>query len=364
MGTVRIPTSAAALALALLAAGCSKAPPANVAAMVNNHAITYAELDKTYQSQQQGAQQQGAQQQGAQQQSGANPEATNDDQVMSQKLELLRSLIDNEIMLQRAERLGLMAVDADVDAKIAELKAPYTKEEWQKQLSQRKMTIEDLKTQVRRDLTIQKLFNKEITSHITITDADVANAYNANKGSFNFTEPQVHMAQILVTPGTAPGSDPMVRNLKNDKAQNEEQAKQKIQTIATRLKAGDDFSMIAQNYSEDPASAPNGGDLGFVPESALERANPELRKMVMMLPPGGVSPIIHTQEGYRILKVISKEAAGQRDLSDPRVQQTIRDALINRKDQLLRAAYYEAQRNAAKVENYLAKSIVENAAKK
>jgi peptidyl-prolyl cis-trans isomerase SurA len=338
---------AAAATAVLLNYGCSKAPPPNVAAMVNNRAITYAELNKTYQSQ-----------------FGGNPETVNDDQVMSQKLELLRSLIDNEIMLQRAEKLGLMAVDADVDTKLNELKAPYTKEEFQKQLNQRKMSMEDLKTQIRRDLTIQKLFNKEITSHITITDADVANAYNANKGSFNFTEPQVHMAQIMVTPGVAPGADPMVRNLKNDKAQNDEQAKQKIQTLATRLKAGEDFAMLAQNYSEDPASSPNGGDLGFVPESALDKANPELRKMVMSLAPGGVSPIIHTQEGYRILKVISKEAAGQRDLSDPRVQQTVREALINRKDQLLKAAYYEVQRNSAKVENHLARSITENAAKK
>jgi peptidyl-prolyl cis-trans isomerase SurA len=340
--------SAAAMALTLLAAGCSKTPPANVAAMVNNRAITYAELNKTYQSQQ----------------TGATPENANDDQVMSQKLEILRSLIDNEIMLQRAEKLGLMAVDADVDAKINELKAPYTKEEFQRQLEQKKMTMDDLKAQIRRGLTVEKLFNKEITSHITITDADIANAYNSNKGSFNFTEPQVHMAQILVTPGVPPGADATTRNLKNDKAQNEEQANKKIQAISARLKAGEDFAMIAQNYSEDSASAANGGDLGFVPESALEKANPELRKMVMSLPPNGVSPIIHTQEGYRILKVISKEAAGQRDLSDPRVQQTIREALRNRKDQLLRAAYYEVQRNASKVENYLAKSITDNAAKK
>jgi peptidyl-prolyl cis-trans isomerase SurA len=339
---------AAAPALFLPTSSCSKSPPANVAAMVNNRAITYVELNKTYQSQQ----------------TGATPENTNDDQVMSQKLEILRSLIDNEIMLQRAEKLGLMAVDADVDAKINELKAPYTKEEFQRQMEQKKMTMDDLKAQIRRGLTVEKLFNKEITSHITITDADIANAYNSNKGSFNFTEPQVHMAQILVTPGVPAGADPAVRNLKNDKAQNEEQANKKIQAISARLKAGEDFAMIAQNYSEDSASAPNGGDLGFVPESALDKANPELRKMVMSLPPNGVSPIIHTQEGYRILKVISKEAAGQRDLSDPRVQQTIREALRNRKDQLLRAAYYEVQRNASKVENYLARSITENAAKK
>ena len=336
-----------AVTIAAFLAACSKAPPAHVAAIVNNRPITYAELDKTYQSQ-----------------AGGTTENASEDQAMSQKLELLRSLIDNEIMLQRAERLGLMAVDADVEAKFNELKAPYTKEEFERQLASRKMSVAELKTQIRRDLTIQKLFNKEITSHISITDADVANAYNANKGSFNFAEPQVHMAQIMVTPGVAPGADPTIRNLKNDKARNEEQAKQKMQTLAARLKAGEDFAMLAQNYSEDPASAQNGGDLGFVPESALEKANPELRKMVMSLPPGGVSPIIHTQEGYRILKVISKEPAGQRDLSDPRVQQTIREALLNRKDQLLKAAYYEVQRNAAKVENFLAKRIMENAGKK
>ena len=357
MATSSRVTGAAAAALCLLAAGCAKSPPANVAAMVNNRAIIYAELEKTYQSQLQ-------QQQSTPQQPTGTPENPSDDQVLSQKLEILRSLIDNEIMMQRAEKLGLMAVDADIEAKINELKAPYTKEEFQRQLAQKKMTVDDLKTQIRRGLTVEKLFNKEITSHITITDADIAHAYNANKGSFNFTEPQVHMAQILVTPGVAPGSDPMVRNLRNDKAQNEEQANKKIQAISARIKAGEDFATLAQNYSEDPASAANGGDLGFVPESALDKANPELRKMVMSLPPGGVSPIIHTQEGYRILKVISKEAAGQRDLSDPRVQQTIREALRNRKDQLLRAAYYEVQRNSAKIENYLAKSISENAAKK
>ncbi len=317
--------------------------------MVNNRAITYAELDKAYQWQ-----------------FGNNADAAtaNEDLIMSQKLELLRSLIDSVIMEQRAEKLGLLAIDADVDAKINEMKAPYTKEEFQKQLDQRKMSMQDLKAQVRRELTIERLFNKEITSHISVTDADVAAAYNANKGNFNFTEPQVHMAQIVVTPGVVAGGDPNVRNLQNDKAQNDEQAQKKIKMIAARLNAKEDFGRLAQSYSEDPASAPNGGDLGFVPESALEKANPELRKMVMSLPPGGVSGIIHTQEGYRILKVISKEPAGQRDLSDPRVASTIREGLRNRKDQLLRAAYYEVQKNASKVENYLARSITENAAKK
>jgi peptidyl-prolyl cis-trans isomerase SurA len=134
--------------------------------------------------------------------------------------------------------------------------------------------------------------------------------------------------------------------------------------LETRLKGGEDFAMIAQNYSEDPKSIANGGDLGYVPESALEKASPELRKVVTSMPAGAISQVVPTQEGYRILKVISRESPGQRELNDPRVQTSIRDTLRNSKDQLLRGAYYEAARNSAKVENFLARKVIENASKK
>jgi peptidyl-prolyl cis-trans isomerase SurA len=318
-------------------AGCKKSPAANVAASVNGRSITYEDLDKQY-SAAQLPQEQGA-----------------EDSAAVQRLEVLRTLIDNEIMLQRAEKLGLMAQEADVDAKFTELKAPYTQEEFQQQLAARKMTAEELRAQIRRDLSVQRLFNKEITSHISISDKDVADFYATNRASFNLAEPQIHIAQILVT--SRP--DANVRNLKADKAQNAEQARRKIQMLAGRLKQGEAFDMLAQNYSEDPESAANGGDLGFVPESALEKANVELRRVVLQLQPGQVSSVVGGSDGFRILKVLSREPAGQRELSDPRVQQTIRDTLLNRKDSLYRAAYYEAARNEAKIVNYYAASILE-----
>jgi len=180
-------TLAALLLVLAVLTGCNRSAPANVAATVNGRAITYAELDKQFQSQ-----------------FGAQGETSSGDQAMIQKLEVLRTLVDNEIMLQRAEKLGLMAADADVEAKFNELKAPYTQEEFQKQLDSRKMSIDDLKVQLRRDLSVQKLFNKEITSQISITDKDIADFYAANKASFDLAEPQIHMAQILVTPRPIP----------------------------------------------------------------------------------------------------------------------------------------------------------------
>lgn len=339
---MKIRAVAGLLCICVLQYACNRAAPANVAATVNNRPITYSDLAKQYQSQ-------------------FGPEnPANGDQVMIQKLEVLRTLIDNEVMLQRAEKLGLMAVDADVDGKFNELKAPYTEEEFKAQLDQRKMSVDDLKAQLRRDLSVQKLFNKEITSMISITDKDIADFYNANKASFNLAEPQIHMAQILVTPTP----DPNVRNLKNDKARDEEQARRKSQNLSQRLRQGEDFAMLAQNYSEDPNSAQNGGDLGFIPESALEKANADLRKAIASLRPGEVTPVMHTAEGYRILKLITREPAGQRDLSDPKVQQTIRETLINRKDQLLKAAYYEMARNEAKVVNYFVNGVIGSREKK
>ena len=298
----------AAVLAALTAISCKHAPPAGVAAQVNGYSITTAELDKIYATQSQ-----------------RPPEGANPDVITSQKLDLLTSMITSEIMRQRAEKAGLTAVDADVETEFNKLKAPYTKEEFEKKLAERHMTADDLKAQLRRDLTVNKLINKEITSHISISDADVANYYNANKAMFNLPEPRIHLAQILVSP------DPSVevRNLKNSKAKNDSEARAKISNIEMQLRQGQDFNALAANYSEDVNSAPNGGDMGFLPESTLEKVSPDLRKVVAGLQPGASSPDMRMPDGYRILKVISKEPPGQRDLNDPRVQQQIREELMN-----------------------------------
>jgi peptidyl-prolyl cis-trans isomerase SurA len=323
----------------LVLAGCKKTPPANVAATVNGRPITYADVDKQLELQFAGAQ-----------------DRPTGDELNIRKLEMLRTLVDGEIMLQRAEKLSLMATDADVDAKVNELKAPYTKEEFQRQLDMRKMSLDDLRLQVRRQLSVDKLMNKEITSKISISEKEIADFYNSNKESFNLAEPQVRLAQIVVTPA----SDANIRNLKSDNATSEDAARKKIETLEARIRQGEDFSMLAQNFSEDSNSAPNGGDLGWVPESALEKADPMLRRIVSQLAPGQTSSVIRTPDAYRLIRLIVREPAGQRDLNDPKVQQNIRETLMNRKDQLLRNAYYEVARNEADVVNYFASSVVQN----
>ena len=112
------------------------------------------------------------------------------------------------------------------------------------------------------------------------------------------------------------------------------------------------------DYSEDPESAPRGGDLGLVPMSRLKQAPPTLRDAVLKTAPGSVS-VVSGGGSHTILLVLSHETQGQRDLSTPGVKENITQALHGRREQLLRAAYLTAVRSDANVTNYAARRVVD-----
>jgi peptidyl-prolyl cis-trans isomerase SurA len=145
----------------------------------------------------------------------------------------------------------------------------------------------------------------------------------------------------------------------NDDAVTPADADRKTQMLMERLKAGGDFAQLAMDYSEDPQSAPQGGDLGFVPASALNQVPAPLRNAVLRAEPGLVN-VVSAGGGHTIVLLVAKEAAGQRDLTTPGVRDGIKNALQERKQQLLRTAYITSARNDAKIVNYLARSIVES----
>jgi len=308
----------AALLVCAFAVSCNRemAPGPDVWAVVNGKQITREDVEKLYRSR-------------------VNPDAPppSPEEALSVKLSILDELINSEILIERAQKMNLVASDAEVEDKFTESKS--------------------------RQLSIQKLLNREVVAKISITDQDISDFYNKNRAQFNVTEPQYHIAQIVITAHP----DPNVHNRKNDKAMNEAEAGRKAAMLIQKLDAGADFSELAMDYSEDP-SASTGGDLGFLAESSLNRSPASLKAAVLALKVGQVSqPIPENGGGYRILKLIAKEAAGDRQLSDPQVQQAIRDALRTRKEQLLRSAYLIEARDEAHVTNYLARQILESAGK-
>jgi peptidyl-prolyl cis-trans isomerase SurA len=331
-----------------VAAGCNEEArhTPDVWAVVNGKEIKREEVDKYYRTR-------------------VNPEGQepSQEESLSQKLNVLDELINNEILLEKAKKLNLEASDGEVEDKFTELKSPYTEDEFQRRLKDQAMTVEDLKLELRRQLSIQKLLNHEVVAKIAITDQDITDFYNANKAQFNVAEPQYHIAQIVVTPR----KEQQIRNRKNDDAANEAEAQRKVKMLMDRLNSGADFSQLAMDYSEDMNTAGTGGDLGFVPESALNQSDPALKRVVVGLKAGQVSQPIQVvpKDGPRILilKLIARESPGLRGIAEPQVQQTIRDTLRNRKEQLLRLAYLAIARDGARVSNYLAEQVIEAAGK-
>jgi peptidyl-prolyl cis-trans isomerase SurA len=269
--------------------------------------------------------------------------------------------------MQQAARQNLTATDEEVSDRLNELKAPFTQEEFNKRLQVQHLTLDDLKREIRRNRTEEKLFNKEITSRINITDSDIRSYYNDHKAEFNLIEPQYHLAQIVVT--SMPMPPQQVGNLQNSKAMSDADAKRKIQILHNKLESGDDFGTLAMNFSEQPNTSGNGGDMGFVSESQL-KSDPQVYSAISKLSPGQITDILPEYGGanakqpigYAVYKLIDREAAGQRELNDPRVQQTIRQNLRDSREQLLKNAYLEMLRDQARVENFYADEVFRSGA--
>jgi peptidyl-prolyl cis-trans isomerase SurA len=350
--SLRIRASIAAVAIGsgvLFSAivGCHRSPSADVVAMVNGKEILRADLERNYQSS-----------------LGDSSQKPSSEEADIRRLSVLHQMIQDEILQQEAAKLNLTASDEDVNAKLTEIHAPYTDEQFNDMLKQRNLSLEDFKRDIRRGLTETKLMNKEIESKINITDAQIAAFYAAHKADFNLIEPQYHLAQIVVT--TAPAQQSP--NLQGEKPANDGDAKRKIDAAYSQLESGVDFATVAMNASEDPNTASNGGDMGFVRESQL-KADTEVYDAISKLKPDQFTDAIpeydsgHKVAGYAIFKLISREPAGQRELNDPRVQQAIHQSLHDSQKQLLQTAYLETLTDGAKVRNFLAEQILKQTGK-
>src|SRR3989442_1783299 len=110
-------------------------------------------------------------------------------------------MINDQILLEMASGAGLSATDAEVDVKFNEFKSQYPEEKFKDLLKEQKMTVDDIRNELRKNITIDKLVTKEITSKISVTDAEIKSFYDKNKESFNLPV-SYHIAHILVTPAS------------------------------------------------------------------------------------------------------------------------------------------------------------------
>lgn len=328
----------------LVTASCRTAPApspsaasADTWALVNGREIKRADVDKGYQRARDAA---------------AMP---SEEEILLAKLSVLDELIVQELLLARAETLKLTVAQSELDTAEADGKKNLAPGVFEQELQQRGLTPADMREGLRRQLLSQKVFAQEVEAKVVVGDQEVTDFFNANRAQFNLAEESYRLAQIVVTPAR----DAQIANATGDDAATPEAATAKVQMLTERLKAGTPFGELATGYSEDPETAPRGGDLGLVPISRLRQAAPQLRDAVLNKAPGSVN-VVGAGGAYTLILVVAHEQAGQRDLSTPGVKDNIRESLKARKTQLLRAAYLTSLRSDAKVEHYLARRVVES----
>jgi peptidyl-prolyl cis-trans isomerase SurA len=310
--------------------------PADAWATVDGRHILAAEVEKAYQR-------------------NRDVNATlSGEEVQGAKMSLLEGLITQDLLLAKARELMIDVPQAEVDKAFTESRGQLTDEQFQQELSKRSLAADDVRASLRRDLIAQKVLESQVTSKVIVTDAEVTDFFNANRERFNLPEDAFHLAQIVVTPAR----EPQATNSSGDDATSPQAVQQKVAMLMERLQKGESFGALAAQFSEDPETAPRGGDLGLVPLSAVRQAAPDLRNAVLQMMPGNAR-VINQGGASAIVYLVAKQSAGQRDLSTPGVKEQITDALKGRREQLLRSAYLTALRSDARITNHAAKRVVE-----
>lgn len=238
------------MAFAFAACGSSggNAADTTVAASVNGKTIMLKEVERAIHQQAQGQESQ-----------------MSAHDLAQARLTVLDSLIQREVLYQRAEQEKLLPTEEQVTSAINAQKqqSGVTQEEFDRQLKEQGLTNEALREEAKKGLAINALQEK-YTTKISISDREVEDYYNANKTQF-VNARGVALAMIAVDP-----ADNTKAGITNDDAKSDADAKTKIDAIYQDLKNGGDFATIARAKSEDAQSLVRGGDIGFAAEEDLK----------------------------------------------------------------------------------------------
>ena len=337
------------LLAAILAAACRAAPSpstpttkvsADAWATVDGREITRQQVEKAYERMRDPAQ------------------PVSDEEALTAKLSVLNDLIVEDILLAKARELKIEVPASELDTAFGEAKKNISDDAFQQELKKRGLTADEMRDGLRSEMLTQKVIEREVGSKVSVADQEITDFFNANRAQFNLAEEAYRLAQIVITPAR----DPQIANRTGDDAATPQAAATKAKMLMERLKAGAPFGDLAMDYSEDPETAPRGGDLGLVPISRLKQTPPPLRDAVLGKQPGAVNAV-PAGGGYTLVLVVAHELAGQRDLSTPGLRERITETIRARKEQLLRAAYLTAARTDADIVNYLARRVVESQGK-
>ncbi|PYX66228.1 MAG: hypothetical protein DMG74_05220 [Acidobacteria bacterium] len=244
--------------------------------------------------------------------------------------DVLRDLIDQQLLLDKGKDLGITA-DTELVKRLDEMRKQMnldSMEDLEKAATSQGISYEDFKQNLRNQIITQQVIGKEVGSHMSITKEEEQKFYEEHKDEMQQPE-QIKLSEILVsTQKPNPPADqkaasttPATSTPATEDPQQLAAAEAKAQDLLAQIRKGASFEEIAKKNSDGP-SAPQGGDLGLFKRGMLAK---ELEDKTFAMKPGEVTDVIRTKQGFVILKVSEHQQAGVPGLKEmePRIQDAI-----------------------------------------
>lgn len=253
------------------------------------------------------------------------------------KESILDQLIRDEVVYQAAKKENLLPSEKDLNEEFATFKEDIDKDEnYKKELEKNGISEAFLKEQLERDMAIQN-YRDAFNTNTEISDEELKNYYDENIDLFKKDE--VKASHILISTQDENGKD-----LSESK---KKEAKQKAEDVLRKIKEGEDFATLAKEYSDDPGSGSNGGDLGFFGKGVMVT---EFENAVFSMKVGEISDLVETTYGYHIIKVTDKvnETTPFEDVKDKIKTMILNDKFVINTEELIKLAKVERDENLIK----------------
>jgi len=259
----------------------------------------------------------------------------NESQLLETKKKVLEGLINVELLYQEAQMQGAKVSDEAINKQLGTVKSRFPNEDkFKSSLIKMDLTEAELITQINRALTVQQFIDKKFVQKVTVSDKETRAYYDANQAAFKQPE-QVKASHILIKVG--PQAD------EPQKAA----ARKKIEEIQQRVQKGEDFAVLAKEFSEGPSSV-KGGDLGYFRKGQMMKP---FEEAAFALKSGEVSDIVETSFGYHLIKLVDKkpESTIPYEGIKDRIQAYLKQKKVGEQVDL----YVADLRGKAKVEQFL-----------
>ncbi len=260
------------------------------------------------------------------------PLSREQEKIASKKL--LQDQINRHLLLEKAGKLGVTISEGQINREVERVKKQFnSEEEFNKQLKSRNLTLAKYRKELKEDLLIDGVTDRELGKDIKVTDQQIQDYFKKNSGQFSSPE-QRRASVILIKINPKAGS------------KGNRKARKTIEKIVSKLSQGADFADLARQFSQD-SLAKKGGDLGFFTK---DRMFGPFSKRAFKLKVGQVSDIFKTRHGYQILKLTGIKPKKQGTLESEK--ETIRKILIDEQLKVKIQPYLEALRKQAKIKIY------------